>query len=267
MNFDIKQSLSRAYLFRAKLLSSIKTDVRQQYSGSALGLFWLLLFPFLQLSIFAVLYAFIFKIRPTGLTEYKYTLLVFSGLVPLLSFSQSIAAGSACLIANKNLLLNTVFPAELVVVKAVVSSQMPMVVGMIITLIYSIFLGTSSIFYYSFIPIFWFLLTIFCFGICWILSLISLVFKDIQQGIGIVLMLTLILSPFAYTEEMVPSSLKLVIYLNPMSYYVKSFQSLIVYGSLPSLLNILACFILAFTSFFIGLKFHLGARGVFFDHG
>ena len=184
MIFGIKKSLRNTYRFRFKLFSAIRTEVRQQYSGSALGLFWVILFPLLQLSVFAVLYAFIFKVRPAGLTEYKYILLVFSGLVPLLGFSQSIAAGSACLTMNKNLLLNTVFPAELVIVKSVVSSQMPMIAGMIITIGYSIFLGTSNLLYYFLIPFYWALLTCFCFGICWVLSLISLVFKDVQQGIG-----------------------------------------------------------------------------------
>ena len=132
------------------------------------------------MSVFAVLYAFIFKVRPAGLTEYKYILLVFSGLVPLLGFSQSIAAGSACLTMNKNLLLNTVFPAELVIVKSVVSSQMPMIAGMIITIGYSIFLGTAIYFiiFNTFLLgsfdmfLFWYLLD---------LSLISLVLKTFSR--------------------------------------------------------------------------------------
>ena len=98
------KSLIHLSRHRRRLYESVLIDVRQQYTGSVLGVFWAILFPLLQLSILAGLYAVIFKVRPSGLGQWEYVLLVFSGLVPLLTFSAAVVACSSSLISNKDLL-------------------------------------------------------------------------------------------------------------------------------------------------------------------
>ena len=70
-------------------------------------------------------------------------------------------------------------------------------------------------------------------GVCWVFSLVNLVFKDIQQVLSYVTIILLVASPIAYTPDMLPAQLRLLIYLNPLAYFVVSFQSLIVLGELP----------------------------------
>lgn len=241
-------------------------DVRQQYTGSVLGVFWALLFPLLQLSIFAGLYTVIFKVRPTGLTEWEYVLLVFSGLVPLLTFTAIITAATGSLTANKNLLLNTVFPAELIPLRSALAAHVPGLAGLFITIVLGFVLGRTSWQAVLLVPAFWLLLIMFAIGLGWMLSLFTLVAKDIQQGIGLILMLMMILSPFAYTPEMVPSGLKFIIYLNPLSYFVLSFQQLIAYGALPDLLPTVGVVILGIGSLLLGHAVFLKAKFTFFDY-
>jgi ABC-type polysaccharide/polyol phosphate export permease len=69
-------------------------------------------------------------------------------------------------------------------------------------------------------------------------------------------MLLLIMSPFAYTPEMVPPILKPLLYLNPLSYFVLTFQQLICYGTWPDHLNAIAALA-------IGLGFFLAGFGIF----
>ena len=75
---------------------------------------------------------------PSGLTEYTYTLLVFSGLVPLLMFNQVIMTTMTSIVANKNLLVTTVFPSELIVLRAALAAQIPHLSGFIITILIAI---------------------------------------------------------------------------------------------------------------------------------
>lgn len=252
--------------YRKRLFEGIVHDVRQQYTGSVLGIFWAFLFPLLQLGIYAGLYTVIFKVRPNGLTELSYTLLVFSGLMPLLAFGQALVAATGSLTANKSLLLNTVFPAELIPLRAALSAHVPTLFGLLITVIFGLVLGRTSWLAILLIPFFWVLMLMFSIGLGWILSLFTLVARDIQHSIGLVIMLMTILSPFAYTPEMVPSSLKAIIYLNPMSYFVLSFQNIICYGSWPGVWPALGSFVLAVTSFLGGLYIFQRAKHVFFDY-
>ena len=265
--------LLKSFFFALKLLSdnkaiitrSVKFELKNIYSGSILGYFWSILFPFLQLTIYAVLYTVIFRVRPSGLNEFTYTLLVFSGLVPILGFSASISASISSLTSNKNMLSSGSFPAELIPIKVAISHNIPYFFGMIITIIIGIALG-NLYWSYLLIPLIWLLLLLFIFGLSWIFSLISLATTDLQYSIGLILTLLTVLSPFAYTKEMVPQTLKLIIYLNPLSYYVLSFQSIVVYKSLPDLIPFLGALLISFTTFSIGFIFFKRTKYTFFDY-
>lgn len=262
---EIFKSLYILSRYRAKLFQGVFQDIRQRYVGSAGGLAWTLIFPALQLGIYTVVYVFIFRIRPPGLTELGYVLLVFSGLVPLLAFNDALMAANSSLISQSSLLLNTVFPADLIPIRAALAAQCPSLCGMGMTILLGIFLGKVS-FTYLLIPLFWIFLLMFVVGLGLFLSLLTLVIKDIQYAIGLVLMLLLILSPFSYTPAMVPSSLKFFLLINPLSYFVLSFQSLICYGKLPEWYLILAVVSLSFGSFLGGLFFFRRVKNLFFDY-
>lgn len=260
------RSLAILAAYRDRLFHSVIQEVKKQYSGSVFGMFWAVLFPILQLSIYAGLYTLIFKVRPSGLTEFGYVLLVFSGLVPLLAFSVSLTGAIGSLASNQNLLLNTVFPAELIPVRANLAAQLPMLFGLAITLGISLAMGHAGWEAVLLVPVFWVLLLMFSLGIGWILSLITLVVRDIQHGIGLIVMLMIMLSPFAYTPEMVPDALKIFVYFNPLSYFVLTFQQLICYGTLPGPFPALGAVFLGLTSFFLGFNVFRRAKHVFFDY-
>jgi len=252
--------------YRQRLLEGVMHDVRQQYTGSVFGVFWAFLFPLLQLGIYAGLYTVIFKIRPSGLTEWTYTLLVFSGLVPLLAFSQALVGATNSLTANKSLLLNTVFPAELIPVRAALSAHVPTLFGLAITLVFGFALGRTSWQGLLLVPIYWVLLLMFAVGLGWILALLSLVARDIQHSIGLILMLVMVLSPFAFTPEMVPETMRVIIYLNPLSYFVLTFQQLICMGTMPDIVPAAGAVILSLCGFFLGFFAFQKTKNVFFDY-
>lgn len=231
-----------------------------------IGSLWVVLFPLLQLTVFAVLYTVIFKIRPSGLTEWGYVVLVFSGLVPLLAFSETLVSTSSSLSSNKALLLNTVFPAELIPVRVALASQIAGLAGLLITVIVAAVAGRANPMTLIALPLAWLLLFMFVLGLGWILSLLSLVAQDIQHGLGLVTMLVMILSPFAYTPEMVPVALKPLLYINPLSYYVLIFQNLICYGEWPSLPIVLVAVFLSTVSFLGGFFVFQKAKQLFFDY-
>jgi lipopolysaccharide transport system permease protein len=79
-------------------------------------------------------------------------------------------------------------------------------------------------------------------------------------------MLLTILSPFAYTPEMVPEALKFVIYLNPLSYFVLSFQQIIAYGTWPDFVSATGSIMLGLGFFLLGYNIFLKGKLEFFDY-
>lgn len=240
--------------FRRLLFETSFADVRNRYAGSAFGLLWMVLFPLAQLSIYALLYVAIFKIRPAGLTEFEYVLMVFSGLVPLFIFNDGVTNAASGLLAHKTLLINTTFPMELIPVRAALAAQLPPMIGLVATLILGAILGRTGWLAVVAVPFFWLLLLGFVIGIGWLLSLISVVVRDVQHGMGLIIMMLIMLSPFAYTPEMVPQGMKFIILINPLTYFVLPFQSVICYDRWPDMQIFGGMVVLSLSAFFFGLN-------------
>ena len=247
------------------LFKSILFDLNQKYSGNLLGKFWIFLFPSLQLAIYCILYVAILKVRPANLESSEYLLLIFSGLIPLLAFSECLHAISNSINSNKSLLTSNIFPFELLSLRSLIVAIVPHLFSLIIMFILAFFLNKLSLFALLY-PIIFILFLLFVNGIGKILSLFSIILNDFNYVISITMMLLIIFSPFAYTPEMVPSSFKFFLWLNPFTYYVIFFQDLILFQKIPELKVILGVLTISFTAHFMGARFFNKAKHIFLDN-
>lgn len=250
---------------RHLLMAAVKVSLRQRYAGSALGLVWIVLGPLLLLSLYAAIYLVVFRVRPASMEPGLYVLYIFSGLVPLINFSQGLMMGTTSLSADKDILLNTVYPAELVPMREVAVSLVTLAIGIGIIAAATLVLGSFS-WTWLLVPVVMILLLMFLTGITWILSLANLVLKDIQQVLTYITILLLVASPIAYTPDMLPKSLSVLIYFNPMAYFVISFQNLIVMGTLPAWPIMVGIMVFGCGSFLLGAYVFSRAKTVFFDY-
>ena len=129
---------------RGLLWRITRNELRARYAGSHLGNVWVVLAPALLLVVYAVTYVAILRIRLAGLTPAEYVIFIFSGLVPYLMTAEALSAESTSVLTNKSVLNNTVFPIDLAPVKAVLTAQATMVVGMAATLVGAVAIGTFS---------------------------------------------------------------------------------------------------------------------------
>lgn len=251
--------------YRSILLRTTISEVRFRYAGSILGLFWLVLAPVILMVIYAGVYLVIFRVRPPDISPEAYVLYVFSGLIPFLGFSEALTTGSASLSLNKAILLNTVFPAELVPFRSVLCSQAPTAVGLAISIAIAFAIGTTS-FAILAVPIIWLALILFVSGLVWFLALVSLVARDIQQILGFISMSLFIISPIGFTKNMVPTTIRPFLNFNPLSHFIEAFHEVIVFGRLPSFGLSVTIATMSLLSFGMGFWVFQRAKRVFFDH-
>lgn len=245
------------------LYGATVSEVKQRYAGSIAGLAWTILYPAILFFIYSTLYIVIFRIKPEDMTTNMYVVYIMSGLLPFLGFAESLTAGTSALSNKKSLLLNTVYPSEFIPLQAVLSGHMTLFVGVFLLLAADLILLHSVSALILFLPYLICLQLMFASGIVWILSILNLLIKDIQQSLSFITMLLMIISPIAYTPSMVPSALKLIIYLNPFSYYVWSYQDLFVNGTLS--LNIVIASAISLISFSFGFGFYKKSKKVFYE--
>lgn len=250
---------------RKILLRTALVDLKGLYAGSLLGVFWVGMGPFLLLCLYATIYVVIFRFRPTEMTQAAYVLYIFSGLVPFLAFSSSLGSGAASLSANKQVLLNTVFPAELVPLRAVLVNSVSLLAGLAIVLVVDAVLDQASP-YALLLPVLVVLQVMFSAGVVWVVALANLVIRDIQQGLTYLTLALLIATPIAYTPDMIPATLQPLIWINPLAYYVICYQHVLVLNTLPPAGIMIAATVAACVSFAAGYRMFQHAKQVIFDY-
>jgi lipopolysaccharide transport system permease protein len=240
-------------------------DVRQRHAGSFLGLGWAAAAPLIVLGIYALIYLEIFKVRVADLTSGEYVLYVFCGLVPYLAAAEAIGLGVSSVITNKSVLNNTVFPIDLAPAKSVMSAQAVMVVGITLILLGVVAEGDAHP-TLALLPLVWFMNALWLMGVNWVLSLLTVIFRDLQNLVNAILMVMLVASPIAYTPDMVPATLKPILALNPFAYFVVAYQQVIMLGIWPSTPHLVILIVMTLVTFFFGSWFFDRAKRVIIDY-
>lgn len=217
---------------RRVLYATSLTDIRARYMGTIIGLLWSVLYPFLFLGIYAVTYSVILRVRLPQYSSLEYVLLIFAGLIPFLGFSEALSATAMAVVGNKNLLKNTLFPIELLPVKAVITSSVTMVVGLIGILATLWSVGNFSVLQPTVILIL-LVQIVFSIGLGWVLAALTVFFRDIVQIINVAVLLLMLFSPIGYTNDMIPKRMLPIMEINPLYYLIDLYRSVLIDHRFP----------------------------------
>ena len=252
------------YKYRKIIYTTTLHDLKSKNAGSVFGVVWLILYPILFLSMYAFVYLMIFKIRLEVLSPYEYVMLIFCGLIPFLSFAEALSRGVNSVTSNSNLVKNTLFPIEFVPVNIVLSSKVLLLIGFSMLFIVMIYFDKIGI-AYLLLPGVFFLQLIFTIGLVWILSTLNVFFKDLGQIISIVILMLMMVSPIAYTEDMIPEAMRTILYINPLYYMIMLYQKIFMFNEID--LKLLTIFsVLSLLHFVVGYYFFTKLKGVFNDY-
>lgn len=251
--------------FRKILWKTTWNELKSRYAGSVLGLFWIALFPFLFLSCYAVIYLFVFKIRFAEFGSVEYVMLIFCGLIPFLGFADSLATGVSSVVNNASLVKNTMFPIEIVPVKAVLASQLSQVIGLVLLLIVLFFKSKITV-WVLLLPVIWLLQLMYTLGLIWILSALNIFIRDLQQIISVLILMLMMVSPIAYTVDMVPPGLRLMLFFNPLYYIIIAYQQVLMIGEFPPTHIVLGLITQSVVLFLVGFWVFERMKKVFADN-
>lgn len=253
------------YFKRQIIWRTTLVEVRNMYAGSMLGLTWVVFGQLLMLCIYSFTFIFIYNIKPSDMSVVEYAMYVFCGLISFLPFAGSLTGGALSFVSNRTVLLNTVFPAELIPHRAVLVASAGMPVGVLIVGFADLFLSQAS-WTILLVPLVVVLQIMFVTGLVWILALMALIVRDIQQMLQYIVMMLAFVTPIAYTPAIVPKAVEAIVYFNPLSYFVITFQYLIILNRLPEPQILVPMILSSFVMFGLGYSLVRRAKGVFHDY-
>jgi lipopolysaccharide transport system permease protein len=163
-------------------------------------------------------------------------------------------------VANANLIRNTSFPAPALPAKAVFASLVSQGVGLLLLMAALAFTGRLSA-WWLLVPMAVATQLLLSLGLGWVLSALNVFVRDLTYAVSVLLLFLMFVSPIAFTEQFVAGSrLKILLYLNPISYLINLYRFPLFYGRAPSVLDLVLGPVAALAMFILGYRFFVRIR-------
>ena len=211
-------------------------ELRARYKGSVLGFAWNFVNPLLQLVVFWLLFGVVLRIRPVTATgEQPYAIFLFVGLLPWTFFAASLQQGASAILANAPLVKKVRMPLEILPAASVLSALVNFLLSVVVLLAVLAIFGPRHPEGLLWLPLLIALQTVLNLGFAYLLSALSVFYRDVQHILGTLLLAWYFLTPVLFSVSVLedrPDQLRLI-YLNPMTGIVVGYQRALLDGLPP----------------------------------
>ena len=220
----------KIYNYRELLKTNVKKEIRGRYKNSFLGVLWSFLNPLLQLLVYSVIFG---ALLAGG--DKTYPIYICVALIPWTYFTTAITQAAFTVIGNADIIKKVYFPREILPVSVVTSGAVNFIISTIIILAFVIFSGVGLSWYILLYPFILLIQYVLLLGIGFIISSVTVYFRDLEHIIGVVLMAAFYATPIVYKLEQLPHTLQILVNLNPMTHLINAYRDIFYYHQMPNM--------------------------------
>jgi lipopolysaccharide transport system permease protein len=252
---------------RAELIFSFaKRELLGRYKGSALGIAWAVLTPVVMIAIFTFIFAGIFGARfGINHSSWDYALYLFCGLLPWSMFQESVQQSANTIVVHSNLVKRVVFPLEALPAAQVFAALGNQLFATVALLVATIIVRQRLELTALWLPALLIPQLLFALGSAWLIASLGVYLRDIAQGVTLLLMAWMYLTPIIYPESIVPERFRAFIDLNPFTSLVRSYRRIFLDGLAPDWRGLLYFTAIALVVFIFGYWWFARTRKGFAD--
>lgn len=209
-----------------------KREIGDRYAGQVFGVLWAIGHPLIQMAVYVLIFAFVFKVRMPRSPDMPldYTTYLLSGLIPWLAFMESMTKSTTAIMSNAKLVKQVVFPIEILPVKGCLASLFTLSIFEAALIIYMLVTNGGLSPMLLMLPVLMFLQLLCMMGVGYIFSAVGAYFRDLKDIVQVFCITGLYVMPIFYLPSMVPGVFRPVLYLNPFSYMVWCYQDCCYFG-------------------------------------
>jgi lipopolysaccharide transport system permease protein len=229
-------------------------EIKARYKQSILGYAWVLLVPVMNLVVMTIVFSYLIRV-PTG--KIPFPLYLFTALVPWTFTSAAVAGATSSLMANSSLITKIKLPREIFPLSSILVKMVDLGLSTLVLIALMIFFKVP--FYWSllWIPVIFLIQFLMVNGVGMILSATNVFYRDVENVLGVFLMVWMYLTPIVYTPEMIPERYRSVFALNPMTGIINAYRNVILYGVNPPWQSFIYAIVISLIVFIGGyLYFH-----------
>ncbi len=278
---------------RRLLLGLVGRDLQARYVGSAMGFFWSIVFPFLNLLVYMFVFRMVLGVRFSDAASPGQTALwMLCGITIWQAFGETISRSTNALVDNQNLIQKVVFPSEILPAYLALSALVNMAIGVAIVL-----LGVAWFVWISpedgassteaaqralasgdpshalrfgptllLVPFLALLQAAFTIGLGTLLAAFNLFLRDVYHLIGVFVTVWMFATPIFYPPELVEKKgYGWMLDWNPMYWIIDAWRGALLFGEWPDWAGILRFALVALAALFLGTAFFMRQKPRFPD--
>ncbi len=229
------------------IIELTKRDFIERYSGSVLGIFWSLIWPFFNVFIYVVVFSNILGSRlPGSSATYSYSIYLVAGLLPWLAFSNTILRSSTVFVDKKYILSKVRMPLPTLPLNIVLSETITFLIAMVPYLAVVTYSGVNLSKALLFVPFIYLLQQVFAYSLGLIIAVLNVFVRDIKEIVGVSLQVWFWFTPIVYTQDILPKSARwLLVDFNPAYFFINAYQQLFTWGQYPCFTNLIAVVVIS----------------------
>ena len=234
--------------YRDMVGSLVKRELRGKYKGSVLGFLWTFINPLCQIIVYTIVFSIIIRSDLNNFYVYMIT-----GMIPWLFFDSSMRIGSGCIRYQGDMINKIYFPREILPLAAVTANFVNMLFCFVIVFLVLFVSGVGvSVTALLCLPCVMAIQYIMVLGFTLLISSITVYFKDMEHIVTVMLMAWIYLTPILYPITLIPGRLTWIFKLNPMTYVIECYHSILYWKTVPTAKIMLYSFIAAFVVLVVG---------------
>lgn len=235
MRFPGSYFLHNLVARRELLYQLVRRDFDRRYVGSFGGWLWGVIQPLVLLVSWVYVFQVCFRVQPQGELARNYPLYLFSAQLPWMLFADSLSRSASSFVDHRNFITKTVFPVESIPLSIFLSSCVQHFLGMVVLIGATLIWERHANPYLPLVLPALFLLALFSVGLSWIVASLHVYLRDVSQLVGVALTFWFWFTPIFIEERMVPDSLRFVLSMNPMAYFVGIYRQCVLGSGAPAL--------------------------------
>jgi lipopolysaccharide transport system permease protein len=220
----------RLYITRAAL-----NDIRFRYAGMSLGVFWYLIHPAMTVGVYAAVFSGLIVANPAFNPGAPVVLYLCLGLIPWLSFTESLLHGSDAIPQHRLYLRRISLPPEIFVAKNVMSASAGLGISVVLVLLLSLLFGQQPTWSWTLVPVIALLFQLLAFGMALTLATLRVLVHDVGELLRAILHLWTWTLPIVYPESLVPEQIQPFLLFNPPYAFIRSIRAAVLEGTAPSI--------------------------------
>lgn len=243
----MKELFVDTYKYRELIWALALKEIKVRYKRSVLGFLWALLNPALMMVVLTLVFSTIMRFNVP-----HYAIFLLSVLLPWTFFSQSLSYAVDSIVGNGELVKKVSVPKLVFPVAAVVSNVINLLLSLIPLAILVLLLGHPFYWTWIYLPVPMLALIIFTTGATFFFAAANVYYRDVSHIVQVLLSAWFYFTPIIYAVDFLPAQYRWIFKFNPIIYVINGFRLAVYYGMLPRLSSVLASFVCAFASLFIG---------------